>query len=245
MTKTRYLRPSMDNSGHLDSIAMTYSEDIGFESTLMEYKINEVRKFIQGKTMLDIGCGVGTLTRALAGDFEQVVGIDGSVVKIQKAEEKNNSKNIEYKQYLIENFIPSTQFDFIVSTNVLEHVVDTAIFLAQVKQMLAGDGKVVMTVPNALGLHKRIGKHMGVIDDFYRLTPADLEKGHKRVYDMEILENEFRKAGFNPVHIGGILLKPLSHRQMETWDRKIVDALYEVGKELPGYCSSLLIAATH
>ncbi|MFZ2808910.1 MAG: class I SAM-dependent methyltransferase [Desulfosalsimonadaceae bacterium] len=235
----------MDNSGHLDSIAMTYSEDIGFESTLMEYKINEVRKFIQGKTMLDIGCGVGTLTRALAGDFEQVVGIDGSVVKIQKAEEKNNSKNIEYKQYLIENFIPSTQFDFIVSTNVLEHVVDTAIFLAQVKQMLAGDGKVVMTVPNALGLHKRIGKHMGVIDDFYRLTPADLEKGHKRVYDMEILENEFRKAGFNPVHIGGILLKPLSHRQMETWDRKIVDALYEVGKELPGYCSSLLIAATH
>jgi len=235
----------MDNSDYLDSIAMTYSEDIGFESMLMKYKIIEVRKFIRGKTMLDIGCGVGTLTRALAGYFEKVVGIDGAAVKIQKAKEKNNKKNIIYKQCLIENFKSDLQFDFIVSTNVLEHVADPAIFLAQVKQMLAGDGIVVMTVPNALGLHKRIGKYMGIIEDFYKLTPADLEKGHKRVYDMETLENEFRNAGFNPVHIGGILLKPLSHSQMETWDQKIVDALYEVGKELPGYCSSLLIAATH
>jgi len=235
----------MDNSGHLDSIAMTYSEDIGFESTLMEYKINEVRKFIQGKTMLDIGCGVGTLTRALAGDFEQVVGIDGSALKIQKAKEKNNAKNIEYKLTLIEDFHSSQPFDFIASTNLLEHIENPLRFLGKVKMLLAREGMVVMTVPNALGLHKRIGKYMGVIEDFYKLTPADLEKGHKRVYDIITLENEFRNAGFKPVHIGGILLKPLSHSQMETWDRKIVDALYEVGKELPGYCSSLLIAATH
>lgn len=235
----------MENSGRLDSIAMSYSEDLGFESTLMKYKIIEVRKFIRGKTMLDIGCGVGTLTKALAGAFEKVVGIDGSALKLRKAKEKNNLNNIVYKQSLIEDFNPNMQFDFIVSTNVLEHVADTAIFLAKVKQLLADGGIVVMTVPNAVSLHKRIGRHMGMIDDFYRLTPADLEKGHKRIYDMAGLENEFRNAGFTIVHIGGILLKPLSHRQMETWDQKIVEALYEVGKELPGYCSSLLIAATH
>ncbi len=235
----------MNNICLLDSIASSYSEDVGFEAMLMKYKITEVRKFIRGKTMLDIGCGVGTLTKALAGHFEKVVGIDGSALKIQKAKEKNNAKNIEYSLAMIEDFHSNQPFDFIVSTNVLEHVADASIFLVQVKHLLSSNGTVVMTVPNALGLHKRIGKYMGLIDDFYKLTPADLNKGHKRIYDMASLEKEFIHANFKIIHIGGILLKPLSHRQMETWDQKIVDALYEVGKELPDYCSSLLIAATH
>ncbi len=44
-----------------------------------------------------------------------------------------------------------------------------------------------------------------VIDDFYRLTPADLKKGHKRIYDMNKIKNEFISTGFNIVHAGGIL----------------------------------------
>ena len=51
-------------------------------------------------------------------------------------------------------------------------------------------------------------------------------------------------GGFQVERAGGILLKPLSHQQMESWDIRVVDALYEVGKELPEYCSSLMIVAT-
>lgn len=58
------------------------------------------------------------------------------------------------------------------------------------------------------------------------------------------LEADATSAELSILYSGGILLKPLSIRQMETWDLKVVDALYEIGKELPDYCSSLIVVAT-
>lgn len=231
--------------GCLDTIAKIFSEDSGFEKTLMKYKILEIKKFCRGKNLLDIGCGVGTLTKALSLMFDSIVGIDGSKIKIQKAKRNNSAPNIEYLNMLFEEYNPSDKFGFIVSTNVLEHIDNPRFFLKKTKALLSQGGRVAMTVPNALGLHKRIGKAMGLINDFYQLTKEDIKKGHKRIYDSKMLRNEFLSAGYKIEHIGGILLKPLSHKQMESWDLKIVDALYEVGRELPEYCSSLIIVATH
>jgi hypothetical protein len=80
-----------------------------------------------------------------------------------------------------------------------------------------------------------------VIDDFYKLTESDVGKGHKRIYDKDSLKLDFESAGLTIEYLGGILLKPLSHKQMESWDKKVVDALFEIGHELPDYCSSLII----
>jgi 2-polyprenyl-3-methyl-5-hydroxy-6-metoxy-1,4-benzoquinol methylase len=228
----------------LNDVALNFSEDEGFEKVLMKYKISAISGFCIGDSMLDIGCGVGALTKTLAPKFKYVVGIDGSDIKIIKAKRYNSAQNISYVCTLFENYAPANSFDFIVSTNVLEHVDNAAEFLQRLKSWLTPKGLLVMTVPNALGLHKRIGKAMGLIHDFYDLTNADIQKGHKHVYDRERLKNVFVNSGYQIKHVGGILLKPLSHKQMESWDPKIVDGLYEVGKELPEYCSSLIIVAS-
>jgi 2-polyprenyl-3-methyl-5-hydroxy-6-metoxy-1,4-benzoquinol methylase len=228
----------------LDSIAGNYTEEVGFEVDLQKYKITEISRFIHGDSMLDVGCGVGAMTKAFSNRFKRIVGIDGSTVKINKANEWNKAENIEYILTLFEDYKPAEKFDFIVSTNVLEHVDDSVTFLKVIKEWLNPGGRVVMTVPNALGLHKRIGKQIGVIDDYYKLTEADYGKGHKRIYDKDSLKADFEKAGYTIYHQGGILLKPLSHKQMESWDKKVVDALYEIGRELPDYCSSLIIVGT-
>jgi len=225
----------------LDRIFTQYSEEEGFENVLLKYKTSEVLRFIQGPSILDIGCGVGFLARILAGQVERVVALDGSPVKIERARRINAAANISYVCAMIEAWTPPSPFGTVVATNVLEHVPDAGAFLRRCREMLAPGGRLVVTVPNALGLHKRIGRAMGLIDDFYALTPADLAKGHQRVYDRQLLEVEFEATGFALVHSGGILLKPLSHRQMESWDAPVVDALFEVGKELPDYCSSLIV----
>lgn len=231
-------------SNLLDHIAKVFSEDTGFEKTLMKYKILEIGKFCKGKTMLDIGCGVGALTKALSSRFEKTVGIDGSKIKIQKAIKNNSASNTEYVYTLFEEYRPSLKFDFMVSANVLEHVENPQSFLKKIKKWLKPGGRIVMTVPNALGLHKRIGKAMGIIDNLFQLTEEDIKKGHKRIYDSKTLKEEFLSSHYHIEFLGGIFLKPVSHKQMETWDMKIVDALYEVGKELPEYCSSLIIVVT-
>lgn len=229
----------------LDTIAGNFTEEVGFEVDLQKYKIAEISKFIVGVSMLDVGCGVGAMTKAYENKFERIVGIDGSEVKISKALKWNSASNIEYIMTFFEDFSPDEKFDFIVSTNVLEHVDDSVVFLKNIKSWLKPGGRVVMTVPNALGLHKRIGLKMGVIDDLYKLTEADYGKGHKRIYDKVSLTKDFTSAGYSILHVGGILLKPLSHKQMESWDKKVVDALYEIGLELPDYCSSLIIVGTN
>ena len=193
--------------------------------------------------MLDVEWGA--MTKAFENRFKRIVGIDGSEVKITKANQWNSGSSIEYILTFFEDYKPDQKFDFVVSTNVLEHVDDSVAFLKQIKGWLNPGGQVIMTVPNALGFHKRIGKHIGAINDYYKLTEADYGKGHKRIYDKETLRKDYVDAGFEVSYLGGILLKPLSHKQMESWDKKVVDALYEIGHDLPDYCSSLIIVGTY
>lgn len=224
----------------LDKIYASFNENMGFEKILIKYKIASIKPHLTGKRLLDIGCGLGFLCQSFANDFETVVGVDGSPEKITKAKHINTHPNVTYIQSMFEDFKPTKPFDTIIATKVLEHVVDSIAFLIHLKHMLSPKGRIIITTPNALGLHKRIGKHLGLISDFYTRTPADLEKGHKRIYDKEKLVHELKTASLQVSLIEGLFLKPLSHSQMESWDTKICDALYDIGKELPDYCSSLM-----
>ena len=85
-----------------------------------------------------------------------------------------------------------------------------------------------------------------MIDDYYEVTPADMEKGHVRLFDAASLRQLFVEAGFTVKDLTGVFLKPLSNAQMESWAPELCEALYEVGKELPhseDLCGILLIAA--
>lgn len=227
----------------LDQIAKHFTAQTGFEKTLTQYKIREILKFSKGNRILDIGCGEGIITRALAAKHKEVVGIDGSFQKIKIARKMSQKRNTMYTVSLFEVFNTEKKFDCIVASNILEHVKSPSRFLKKAFVLLHRKGRIIVTAPNARGLHKRIGKILGMIKSFYELTPADRRKGHRRIYDRNRLVCEVQNAGFRIGHSGGIFLKPLSHRQMESWDKRICDALYEMGRELPDYCSSIIVVA--
>ena len=144
---------------------------------------------------------------------------------------------------MFEDFNIDERFDSIVMINALEHVEDPRVFLKKAKSLLNRGGEVVAFVPNALSLNRRIGKIMGIIEDHYELSANDLAVGHRRFYDRDKLVRDFLEAGFKPEDVGGVLLKPLSNRQMESWNPDIIDALYEVGKELQDYCGPIYVRA--
>jgi len=102
----------------------------------------------------------------------------------------------------------------------------------------------VIFVPNALSLNRRIGKAMGLIASYYELSETDLAVGHKRFYDRKRLLNDVIASGLKPREFGGLLLKPLSNKQMESWNLDIIEGLYEVGKELPDYSGPIYVRAT-
>jgi len=227
----------------LDEIAADWCEEDGFERKLVDLRIREVRARTRGKRLLDLGCGVGILCRELAAEFDVVVGVDGSSAKLGRARELSAGSDIEFVCCLLEDFVPDGRFDTIVALNVLEHVDDPVALLTRARDWLRSTGVLIATVPNAWALHKRIGKRMGLIRDLHELTPADHQKGHKVVYDPTTFRADFEAAGLRIVELSGILLKPLASSQMLQFGDEYAEALYELGKELPEYCSSLLAVA--
>ena len=227
----------------LDDIARDWCEEEGFERVLVRYRIREVRERARGSRLLDLGCGVGFLCRAMADRMSVIVGMDGSSRKIARARQLTKCEQVTFVHSLFENFELADVFDTIVMTNVLEHVESPVGLLRRVREWLAPNGIVIATVPNALALHKRIGHYMGLIDDFYTFTSADVAKGHRRIYDADSLRADVEAAGLVVTTLTGLFLKPLSSAQIEAFSQDLFDALYEVGKELPEYCSSLLVCA--
>lgn len=227
-------------SEELDKIGWVRAED-NFEMTLGKFIMWKIVELVQGPKILDVACGDGSLTKIMTEHYPSVVGVDGSKDKIELA--RRNAPKARFCVSMFEDFDTDETFDSIIMVNILEHVEDPVEFLKKAKTLLNSVGVVVAFVPNALSLNRRIGKAMGIIRSCYELSENDLKVGHKRFYDREKLVGDFLDADFGMIETGGVLLKPLSNNQMESWNNDIVDALYVVGEELPDYCGLIYARA--
>lgn len=213
---------------------------MNFDDILMQYKYRAVFPYIEKMNLIDIGCGTGHFIHMLGKDFpsENFYGMDQDCKAVRTARKyvRGSFYCMEFEQ---SNY--DSDWGTLTSFNVLEHVENEDVFLSRCHASLEQGGRLILTVPNAEGLHKRIGDTMGISKP-YKLTYADLEKGHKRVYDMAILETAVRRHGFEIIAIKGIFLKPFSSEMMmQFYSPELFDALYVVGKELSEYCSSILV----
>lgn len=102
-----------------------------------------------GKTALDMGCGAGLLCEPLARMGAEVTGVDAAPENTQVAALHAEGAGLDIR------YIPGElaalglgQFDLVTSMEVIEHVADKAVFLAQLAAHLAPDGLLVMSTPN-------------------------------------------------------------------------------------------------
>ena len=223
----------METSESLDAIKWTRTKG-GFEVTLGKLIIRKTFELARGPKVLDVACGDGSLTRLMMDHYPVVVGVDGSEEKVKLA--RTNTPEARFYVSMFEDFNIDERFDSIVMINILEHVEDPVLFLKKARSLLKRGGEVISFVPNALSLNRRVGKIMGIIEDYYELSANDLAVGHRRFYDRDKLVKDLLEAGFKPNDVGGVLLKPLSNRQMESCDIEAVEALCVIGEELPDYC---------
>lgn len=111
---------------------------------------------------LELGCGVGRITRALSPSFRRCVGVDISAAMIQRAREMNADRpNCEW----VVNDAPDLaafddgEFDLVVSFIVLQHVPDRAVissYLREMARILAPGGALVVQMPASMPLRQRI-----------------------------------------------------------------------------------------
>lgn len=226
----------------LDAIAVTYNlhDDFDLQSNAVEREM--IGRSGHGKALLEIGCGWGDMTAHFAPRFGRVVALDGSAEFAHRTGERcARYPWVEVKHALVEEFETDERFEDIVIAHVLEHVDDPVGVLRKLEGWLAPAGQIHLIVPNARSLHRRIGKAMGLLKRLDDFSPRDVQLGHMRVYDRELLTRHVEQAGLRVAETRGILVKPLSNAQMQTWDPAVIRALFEVGKDEPDLCNELYL----
>jgi 2-polyprenyl-3-methyl-5-hydroxy-6-metoxy-1,4-benzoquinol methylase len=107
---------------------------------------------IANKEILDVGCLAGNFLDYLIEsnvEFKTFTGIDLSEKSIEEAQKKYHEDKYYWKCLDCRNtkFVDAS-FDVITAMEILEHVDNPEIFLAEAKRLLRKDGVLLITVPN-------------------------------------------------------------------------------------------------
>ena len=103
---------------------------------------------LSGLRILDVGCGGGLMSEALARMDAQVVGVDASPGNVAAARLHARSQNITVDYRLgepAEVLAPEERFDVVLALEVVEHVSDVPAFLATAAALLAPGGMLFVS----------------------------------------------------------------------------------------------------
>ncbi|MEP6785000.1 MAG: bifunctional 2-polyprenyl-6-hydroxyphenol methylase/3-demethylubiquinol 3-O-methyltransferase UbiG [Sphingomonadales bacterium] len=110
---------------------------------------DRVRRPLSGKRALDMGCGAGLLAEPLARLGASVTAVDAAPENIAAARVHADAMglNIDYRAGDT-GAVAGETFDLVTSLEVIEHVGDSAAFLAGLCGALSGGGLMILSTPN-------------------------------------------------------------------------------------------------
>ena len=128
--RLKYIRDQMDRHWQLDE---------------------HLRRPLEGKSALDVGCGAGLLAEPLARLGAKVTGIDATpeVIAVARGHASAMGLEIDYRQGDVQAL--DGKYDLVTCLEVIEHVADPAAFLKALAARLAPGGLLILSTPNATG----------------------------------------------------------------------------------------------
>jgi 2-polyprenyl-3-methyl-5-hydroxy-6-metoxy-1,4-benzoquinol methylase len=144
------------------------------------------------ETVLDVGCGKGTLGRWLKENGVRTVwGIELSAAAGAEARRWLDGVVVGSVEQ-VELPWPAASVDCIVCADVLEHTVDPWRVVANLKRLLAPGGRIVASIPN-VAFHRNLRK---MLRGQWRYTDEGLlDRTHLRFFTFQTIEELFTGNG--------------------------------------------------
>ena len=195
-------------------------------------RLNYVAKQLplKGKKILDVGCGGGLLSEALAREGADVVALDlaEELIEIAKLHLYESNVKVEYRLQSVESLAEDMagQFDAITCMEMLEHVPDPSSILRACEKLLKPGGKCFISTLNRTPAAFAIA----IVGAEYlaNLLPKGTHDYQKFIKPSE-LAAWCRAEGFNVVDISGLAYNPLSGKAWVN-DRTGINYLMTVQK---------------
>ena len=181
---------------------VTIDEYVQSEGDYVIYSLHKAtyefaRPFIEGRKVLDLGCGTGYGTAAIATSAAEAVGVDISGTAVRQASDRFNQENLTFTRISPVEDAPlpfeNGSFDVVLSFQVVEHVPDVAAYLAEVRRVLRPGGTFLCVTPER---EHRLFPHQRPWNEF-----------HLTEFGAEELRTILR-ARFSEVTISGMSARP-------------------------------------
>lgn len=125
--------------------------------------VRDIRCDVEMKRYLDVGCGNGFITEHVAGDFDEVFGIDMEHDRLEdfRTHVRANSKYRVLEMSASQIEMPDDFFLFITSFEVLEHVPDLERSVQEIVRVCRAGGVVIISVPQVWFPFENHGVRLG------------------------------------------------------------------------------------
>jgi hypothetical protein len=238
----------------LDRFGAAYGPDFRFHEEnlwmLSWYAQRMVRTLEARKTRSLISLGIGhrvvssAILESLGRELREYTVVEGSPAAIQKFREGTAlPPNARVVNAFFEEFEPASPVDAVEMGFVLEHVEDPLLVLRRYARFLRSRGTIIVVVPNARSLHRVLGHEAGLLDDVYQLSPADLQLGHRRYFDLDSITALVKKAGLRVRRTEGVFLKCLTTDQLQRLELspEVREAFFRVGVGYPEIANAIYL----
>ena len=197
-------------------------------SHLARYVLAE--KYVTGKNVCDVACGVGYGSRYLARTAQKVTAMDISPEAIEWAVKYFSAENVRFLAADAVKLWPvEDKFDVITSFETMEHLENPEVFLKNVYDHLSPSGVLLLSVPNGprdkrktdnphhlhhftdTGLKTLIRKYFSSADFFSQAYKKDFRHyGTKCLRKIKLLRKQ-------PYFVHNYFLKPGLCEDLKTW----------------------------
>ncbi len=153
----------------------------------------------RGASTLDVGCGEAAFAAELVRAGAKVVGIDLAEEPLRRARERHPELDLRRVEPHGPWPFPDASFDLVWAGEVIEHVLDTAAWLSELRRVLRSGGTLLVSTPaHGRSLRLRLALSEGAF-----AAHMDPLGDHLRFYTRASLSELLQDFGFEQVALRG------------------------------------------